>query len=274
MTSHKLYLGDSRDLSYVPDKSVHLVLTSPPYWNLKEYEQGANQLGIINDYQSFIDELNKVWKECYRILVPGGRLVCGVGDVCLSRKKYGKHAVMPLHSDIAVECRKIGFDNLNPILWHKISNAKFEANTSSSFLGKPYEPNAIIKNDIEYILMQRKPGGYRSPTEEQRKNSMIPKENFQNWFSQIWRLPGASTKSGHPAPFPLELAKRLVTMFSFVDDVVLDPFCGSGTTMLAAIETGRNSIGIETEEKYCESTVKRLSGLPIDYEFDFIKTNT
>lgn len=274
MTTHKLYLGDSRDLSYIPDKSVHLVLTSPPYWNLKEYEQGANQLGIINDYQCFIDELNKVWKECYRILVPGGRLVCVVGDVCLSRKKYGKHAVMPLHSDIAVECRKIGFDNLNPILWHKISNAKFEANTSSSFLGKPYEPNAIIKNDLEYILMQRKPGGYRSPTEEQRKNSMIPKEDFQNWFSQIWRLPGASTKSGHPAPFPLELARRLVTMFSFVDDVVLDPFCGSGTTMLAAIETNRNSIGIETEEKYCESTVKRLSGLPIEYEFDFIKTNT
>jgi len=274
MTTHKLYLGDSRDLSYIPDKSVHLILTSPPYWNLKEYEQGANQLGIINDYQCFIDELNKVWKECYRILVPGGRLVCVVGDVCLSRKKYGKHAVMPLHSDIAVECRKIGFDNLNPILWHKISNAKFEANTSSSFLGKPYEPNAIVKNDIEYILMQRKPGGYRSPTEEQRKNSMIPKEDFQNWFSQIWRLPGASTKNGHPAPFPLELAKRLVTMFSFVDDVVLDPFCGSGTTMLAAIETNRNSIGIETEEKYCESTVKRLSGLPIDYEFDFIKTNT
>ncbi len=273
MTTHKLYLGDSRDLSYIPDKSVHLVLTSPPYWNLKEYEQGANQLGIINDYQCFIDELNKVWKECYRILVPGGRLVCVVGDVCLSRKKYGKHAVMPLHSDIAVECRKIGFDNLNPILWHKISNAKFEANTSSSFLGKPYEPNAIVKNDIEYILMQRKPGGYRSPTEEQRKNSMIPKEDFQNWFSQIWRLPGASTKSGHPAPFPLELARRLVTMFSFVDDVVLDPFCGSGTTMLAAIETNRNSIGIETEEKYCESTVKRLSGLPIDYEFHFVKTN-
>ncbi len=274
MTTHKLYLGDSRDLSYIPDKSVHLILTSPPYWNLKEYEQGENQLGIINDYQCFIDELNKVWKECYRILVPGGRLVCVVGDVCLSRKKYGKHAVMPLHSDIAVECRKIGFDNLNPILWHKISNAKFEANTSSSFLGKPYEPNAIVKNDIEYILMQRKPGGYRSPTEEQRKKSMIPKEDFQNWFSQIWRLPGASTKSGHPAPFPLELARRLVTMFSFVDDVVLDPFCGSGTTMLAAIETNRNSIGIETEEKYCESTVKRLSGLPIDYEFDFIKTNT
>ncbi len=274
MTRHKLYRGDSRDLSYIPDKSVHLVLTSPPYWNLKEYEQGANQLGIIDDYQSFIDELNKVWKECYRILAPGGRLVCVVGDVCLSRKKYGKHVVMPLHSDIAVECRKIGFDNLNPILWHKISNAKFEANTSSSFLGKPYEPNAIIKNDIEYILMQRKPGGYRSPTEDQRKNSMIPKEDFQNWFSQIWRLPGASTKSGHPAPFPLELAKRLVTMFSFVNDVVLDPFCGSGTTMLAAIETDRNSIGIETEEKYCELTVKRLSGLTNEYEFDFIKTDT
>lgn len=271
MTNHTLYLGDSRDLSCISDKSVHLVLTSPPYWNLKEYEQGANQLGIINDYQCFIDELNKVWKECYRILVPGGRLVCVVGDVCLSRKKYGKHAVMPLHSDIAVECRKIGFDNLNPILWHKISNAKFEANTNSSFLGKPYEPNAIIKNDIEYILMQRKPGGYRSPTEEQRKNSMIPKEDFQNWFSQIWRLPGASTKNGHPAPFPLELAKRLVMMFSFVGDVVFDPFCGSGTTMLAAIETNRNSIGVETEEKYCQSTFNRLSNLPFDYKFNFIQ---
>lgn len=269
MTDQRLFHGDARNLSFIPDKSVHLVLTSPPYFNLKEYRRGQNQLGIIDDYQSFVDELEKVWKECYRILVPGGRVVCVVGDVCLSRRKYGRHVVMPLHSDIAVSCRKIGFDNLNPILWHKISNASFEANTNCSILGKPYEPNAIIKNDVEYILMERKPGGYRKPTDEQRCASMIDKEDFQNWFSQIWELPGASTKNGHPAPFPLELATRLVKMFSFVGDTVLDPFCGSGTTMIAAINSQRNSIGVETEAFYCDHILSR-----IDNEYGMFKDFT
>ena len=269
MTDQRLFHGDARNLSFIPDKSVHLVLTSPPYFNLKEYRRGQNQLGIIDDYQSFVDELEKVWKECYRILVPGGRVVCVVGDVCLSRRKFGRHVVMPLHSDIAVSCRKIGFDNLNPILWHKISNASFEANTNSSILGKPYEPNAIIKNDVEYILMERKPGGYRKPTNEQRCASMIDKEDFQNWFSQIWELPGASTKNGHPAPFPLELATRLIKMFSFVGDTVLDPFCGSGTTMIAAINSRRNSIGVETEAFYCDHILSR-----IDNEYGLFKDFT
>ena len=274
MGHHTLYCGDARDLSYIADDSVHLVLTSPPYWNLKEYERGEDQLGIIDDYQSFINELSKVWNECYRILVPGGRLVCVVGDVCLSRKKNGKHVVMPLHADITVSCRLIGFDNLNPILWHKISNAKFEANKRSSFLGKPYEPNAIIKNDIEYILMERKPGGYRKPTVEQRTKSMIPKENFQDWFSQIWELPGASTKNGHPAPFPLELATRLVQMYSFVGDTVVDPFCGSGTTMLAAMRTERNSIGVEVEKKYCDCILLRLKNTLFGENLEYIDTIT
>ncbi|EFE90455.1 DNA (cytosine-5-)-methyltransferase [Oribacterium sp. oral taxon 078 str. F0262] len=258
MTQNVLFHADSRDLSFIKDGSVHLILTSPPYFNLKEYRRGDNQLGIINDYQQFVDELEKVWKECYRVLVPGGRIVCVVGDVCLSRRKYGRHVVMPLHSDIAVSCRRIGFDNLNPILWHKISNAAFEANTNSSILGKPYEPNAIIKNDMEYILMERKPGGYRKPTEQQREKSKIDKEDFQSWFTQIWEMPGASTRNGHPAPFPLELATRLVKMFSFVDDVVLDPFCGSGTTMLAAINEGRSAVGVEAEEYYCRYTLDRI----------------
>ena len=273
MTNHLLYHADARDMSYIPDKSVHLVLTSPPYFNLKEYRRGKNQLGILEDYQVFVDELEKVWKECYRILVPGGRIVCVVGDVCLSRKKHGRHVVMPLHSDIAVSCRKIGFDNLNPILWHKITNAKFEANTNSSILGKPYEPNAIIKNDVEYILMERKPGGYRQPTEQQRIESKMDKEDFQNWFCQLWEMPGASTKNGHPAPFPLELANRLVKMFSFVGDTVLDPFCGSGTTMLAAINNGRNSIGVETEAFYCDYSIRRIENnrnMFSDYKFKYI----
>ena len=273
MTEHVLYHADARNLSFIKDNSIHLILTSPPYFNLKEYRKGNNQLGIINDYQLFVDELEKVWRECYRVLVPGGRLVCVVGDVCLSRRKYGRHVVMPLHSDIAVSCRKIGFDNLNPILWHKISNASFEANTRSSILGRPYEPNAIIKNDVEYILMERKPGGYRKPTDIQREASKINKEDYQNWFTQIWKMPGASTRNGHPAPFPLELAMRLVKMFSFVGVTVLDPFSGSGTTMLASINCDRNSVGVETEEYYCKSTMQRLENardIFLEFEVSYV----
>lgn len=256
--SHTLINGDARDLSYLKDESIHLVVTSPPYWILKKYNDSPSQMGHIEDYEEFLQELTKVWKEAYRLLVPGGRLVCVVGDVCLSRKKFGRHLVMPLHSDIVVNCRKIGFDNLNPIIWHKISNATYEINNGGKFLGKPYEPNAIVKNDIEFILMQRKPGGYRKPTLEQRELSMINKDDFSEWFQQFWNISGSSTRE-HPAPFPLELANRLVRMFSFVGDTVLDPFCGTGTTMLASMKANRNSIGVEIDEQYCRSIVKRLS---------------
>ena len=258
MTDHIVYHGDARDLSFIPDESVHLVLTSPPYWNLKEYLGDENQLGKIEDYDVFIGELEKVFRECYRVLVPGGRVACVAGDVCLSRRKYGRHAVMPLHADIVSICRRVGFDNLTPILWYKISNASYEANTRSTILGKPYEPNAVIKNDMEYILMQRKPGGYRKPTQEQREKSMIDKDDFRAWFTQLWRMPGASTRCGHPAPFPYELAQRLVKMFSFCGDTVLDPFCGSGTAMEAAMLCGRNSIGVDVEHAYCELSARRL----------------
>lgn len=254
---HRLIKGDARDLSFLNDRSIHLIVTSPPYWTLKRYRDEPGQLGHIADYEAFLDELIEVWRHCYRILVPGGRLVCVVGDVCLSRRQHGRHVVVPLHSDIAVACRRIGFDNLNPIIWHKISNATYEVNNGSKFLGKPYEPNAIIKNDIEFIIMQRKPGGYRKPTAEQRRLSMIDKEDFEEWFQQLWNLTGASTRD-HPAPFPLELAYRLVRMFSFHGDTVLDPFCGTGTTMLAAMKAGRNSIGVEIDPEYCRMAFRRL----------------
>ncbi len=256
-TTHRVLHGDARDLSILPDSSIHLVVTSPPYWTLKRYNEGRAQLGHIEDYEDFLDELDKVWNECMRVLVPGGRVVCVVGDVCLSRKEFGRHLVMPLHADICVRCRKIGFDNLNPILWLKISNAAFEANTSSKFLGKPYEPNAIIKNDMEFVLMQRKPGGYRQPSIEQRRQSRIPPELFSEWFRQTWTIRGESTKQ-HPAPYPVELAERLVRMFSFVGDTVLDPFFGTGTTSVAAARWGRNSVGIEVDQRYLQLATKRL----------------
>jgi site-specific DNA-methyltransferase (adenine-specific) len=166
--------------------------------------------------------------------------------------------VMPLHADIIVRARKIGFDNLSPIFWYKIANANYEVENGSSFLGKPYEPNAIIKNDVEFILMLRKPGGYRKPTDEQRKASKLTKEEYQQWFQQVWNgLMGESTKH-HPAPFPEELAYRLVRMFSFVGDTVLDPFMGTGTTLLAASRCGRNAIGVEIEPSYVKMARARL----------------
>ena len=256
-TIHRLIQGDARNLSFIPDESVHLVITSPPYWILKKYREHPNQMGHIKDYEKFIGELTKVWKHCYRILVPGGRVVCVVGDVCLSRRKFGRHVVVPLHADIAVSCRKIGFDNLNPIIWYKISKATCEVNNGTVFFGKPFEPNAIIKNDIEFILMQRKPGGYRKPTVEQRQHSMIDKKDYSTWFQQIWDIHGASTRT-HPAPFPLELANRLVRMFSFWDDTVVDPFCGTGTTMLAAMRENRHSIGVEIDPEYCQMALNRF----------------
>ena len=263
MTVHRLINGDSRGLSFLSDASVHLVVTSPPYWNLKRYNENPDQLGHIQDYEAFLCELEKVWRHVYRILVPGGRLVCVVGDVCVARRDFGRHLVFPLHADICVICRRIGFDNLNPIIWHKIANASYEVKNGSKFLGKPYEPNAIIKNDMEFILMQRKPGGYRKPTNAQREASRIGKDDFGRWFQQIWNITGASTKR-HPAPFPLELATRLVRMFSFTGDTVLDPFCGSGTTMVAALRTGRDSIGVEIDPKYCRMSARYLKAETVD----------
>lgn len=259
-TKHSLNLSDARSMEQVRDGSVHLVVTSPPYWTLKEYRDSEGQMGHIEEYDGFLEELDKVWEHCFRALVPGGRLVCVVGDVCLSRRKNnGRHTVVPLHASIQEHCRKIGYDNLAPIIWHKISNAVYEVENGSSFLGKPYEPNSVIKNDIEFILMERKPGGYRTPDVPARVLSVISGENHKKWFQQIWTgLAGASTRY-HPAPYPIELAERLIRMFSFVGDTVLDPFLGTGTTTVAAAKTGRNSIGFEIDEHYFDMAHRRIA---------------
>lgn len=259
---HVIYEGDARDLSHIDDKSVHLVVTSPPYAHLKRYEEHPDQMGHIEDYETFLAELDRVWEECHRVLVPGGRVACVVGDVCISRRKGGRHYVLPLSADIQVRGRQVGFDVLTPIRWLKVANIKLEASNSARFLGKPNLPNGVVKNDIEHILFLRKPGGYRKPTPEMEAASRISTEDYADWFSPVWTISGASTRS-HPAPFPKPLAYRLIRMFSFAGDTVLDPFVGSGTTTLAAIEAGRSSIGIEIEPRYLDLIEKRLEQLTL-----------
>lgn len=258
-TYHDFYRTDATAISFLEPESIHLVITSPPYWILKKYNEHERQLGSIENYDLFIANLDKVWEHCYQALVPGGRLICVVGDVCLSRRKNnGCHTVVPLHATIQEQCRKMGYANVAPIIWHKIANAKLEASGNATFLGKPYEPNAIIKNDIEFILMERKPGGYRSPSFLERAFSVISVKHHKIWFNQIWTgVTGASTRN-HPAPYPLELAQRLIRMFSFVGDIVLDPFLGSGTTAIAAYNSGRNSINVEIDEAYFQRAVARF----------------
>ncbi|HLJ71060.1 MAG TPA: site-specific DNA-methyltransferase [Roseiarcus sp.] len=260
-TEHRLRVGDARDLSWIPDDSIHLVVTSPPYWSLKKYETRDGQLGEILDYEEFLQALDIVWRQCARILVEGGRICCVVGDVCIPRRRTGRHFVMSLHSDIQVRARSLGLDCLTPILWHKIANGVTEAQgNGAGFYGKPYQPGAVVKNDVEYILFMRKPGNYRTTGMLQKALSMLTKEEMQSWFRSFWTdVKGASTRDGHPAPYPAELAERLIRMFSFAGDTVLDPFVGTGSTSVAAIRSGRNSIGVELEPQYLEMAHSRVS---------------
>jgi modification methylase len=257
-TMHRLHLGDARDLSWIPDESVHLVVTSPPYWNLKHYAPGnSSQMGHFEDYDYFLEQLDRVWRECTRVLVGGGRICCVVGDVCLGRKRGGRHYVMPLHSDIQVRARRLDLDCLQPILWYK-SGIDAEGN-GAGFYGKPYQPGGVIKNDIEYILFLRKGGEYRSATALKKALSMLTRTETRTWFRSIWAdVRSRSTREGHPAPYPVELAERLIRMFSFAGDTVLDPFAGTGSTSQAAILSGRYSIANEVEPAYFEIARQRI----------------
>jgi modification methylase len=258
LTRHTIHHRDARDLSCIESSSIHCVVTSPPYAALIKYPGAPGQLGDIDSYELFLNELDKVWQECFRILVPGGRVVCVVGDVCISRREGGRHHVLPLSADIQVRARKTGFDALTPIRWLKVSNIRMEASNSSRFLGKPNLPNGIIKNDLEHILFLRKPGGYRQPSPEQERLSRIETDEYAKLFAPIWSDVTGQIRSVHPAPYPVELARRLIRMFSFVGDTVLDPFAGTGSTAVAAIETGRNSISVDVEAAYVDLIEARL----------------
>ena len=258
-STHTVVQGDARDLSFIPRETVHLVCTSPPYADLIAYPESNGQLGNIASYETFLDEMDKVWAECLRVLVAGGRVACVVGDVCVSRKRAGRHYVLPLSADLQVRARRIGFDVLTPIRWQKVSNIKLEASNSSRFLGKPNLPNGIVKNDLEHILFFRKPGGYRKPTLEMEQRSYISTADYSKWFAPVWTDITGQLRKHHPAPYPIDIPARLIRMFSFAGDTVLDPFAGTGSTALAAAEAGRNSLSIEIEPLYIDLIETRLA---------------
>ena len=258
---HELYQADSRTLPQIDDESVELVVPSPPYFDIKDYGEDVGtegQLGNLSDYDEFLSMLDDVWTECYRTLVPGGRMCVVVGDVLRSRSNYGRHRVLPLHAAIQRRATDIGFDNLAPIVWYKIGNASLESGGNARFLGKPYEPGAVVKNDIEYVLLLRKPGGYRSPTIAERILSAIEADEHQRMFRQLWDDITGEQQGEHPAPYPAELAERLIRMFSFVGDTVLDPFAGTGSTAVGASRSGRSSVSVELEPKYVDIAEERI----------------
>ena len=247
MTEHKIIFGDSRSLNEVKDKSVQLIITSPPYWQLKDY--GADdQIGFNDSYEEYINNLNLVWQECYRVLSDGCRMCINIGDQFARSVYYGRYKVIPIRTEIIRFCESIGMDYMGAIIWQKATTM----NTSGggAIMGSfPYPRNGILKMDYEFILLFKKLGKAPKPTEEQKQRSVITKEEWSQYFSSHWCFNGVKQYE-HIAMFPEELPKRLIKMFSFVGETILDPFAGSGTTSLAAKHLGRNSIGYEINKSF------------------------
>ncbi|MBO5288379.1 MAG: thermonuclease family protein [Clostridia bacterium] len=247
MTEHKIIFGDSRSLNQIEDKSVQLIITSPPYWQLKDYGT-KDQIGFNDSYEAYINNLNLVWKECDRVLADGCRLCINIGDQFARSVYYGRYKVIPIRTEIIRFCESLGMDYMGAIIWQKTTTM----NTSGggAIMGSfPYPRNGILKMDYEFILLFKKLGNPPKPTPQQKADSEISKEEWGQYFSSHWNFNGVK-QTGHIAMFPEELPKRLIKMFSFVGETVFDPFAGSGTTSLAAKNLGRNSIGYEINREF------------------------
>ena len=246
-TNHKIIIGDSRNMAELKNKSVHLVITSPPYWQLKDYGS-ANQIGFNDTYENYINNLNLVWKECFRVLNDGCRLCINIGDQFARSVYYGRYKIIPIRTEIIKFCETIGFDYMGAIIWQKATtmNTTGGATVMGSF---PYPRNGIIKLDYEFILIFKKVGSSPTVSKEIKEKSKMSTEEWNQYFFGHWNFNGAK-QDKHLAMYPEELPKRLIKMFSFVGDSVLDPFLGSGTTTLAAINLDRSSVGYEINEKY------------------------
>ena len=270
-TTHKIITGDSRQMNLLPDESVHLVITSPPYWQLKDYG-ATNQIGYHESYESYINNLNLVWKECHRVLHPGCRLCINIGDQFARSVYYGRYKVIPIRTEIIKFCETIGFDYMGAIIWQKVTttNTTGGATIMGSF---PYPRNGILKIDYEFILLFKKQGNPPKPTHQQKELSVISKENWNTYFSGHWYFAGTK-QEGHIAMFPEELPARLIRMFAFAGDTVLDPFLGSGTTSMAARNLGRHSIGYEINEDFIPIIKRKLQTEQVDLygtEYVFLK---
>lgn len=246
-TEHKIINGDSRQMSLLEDKSVHLVITSPPYWQLKDYGT-ENQIGYHDTYEKYINNLNLVWKECYRVLHNGCRLCINIGDQFARAIYYGRYKVIPIREEIIKFCEIIGFDYMGAIIWQKVTTS----NTTGGGIqmgSYPYPRNGILKIDYEFIVILKKPGEAPKPSKELKEQSKMTAEEWNTFFAGHWNFSGAR-QNNHIAMFPEELPRRLIKMFSFAGDTVLDPFAGSGTTNLAAKNNFRNSIGYEVNKEF------------------------
>jgi DNA modification methylase len=256
-THHKVIIGDSRCMREVPDESVHLVVTSPPYWQLKDYGD-SRQIGFDDSYEAYINNLSLVWSECHRVLARGCRLCVNVGDQFARSVYYGRYKVIPIRTEITKFCETIGFDYMGAIIWQKVTtcNTTGGATIMGSF---PYPRNGILKLDYEFILIFKKHGVVPPVTQEIKEQSRLTTEEWNRFFAGHWNIPGEK-QDDHLAMFPEEIPRRLIRMFSFVEDTVLDPFLGSGTTSLAARNLGRNSIGYEINPDFA-ALIRRKLGL-------------
>ena len=256
-TLHQVIIGDSRHMTEVKDELVHLVITSPPYWQLKDYGV-KDQIGFNDSYQDYIDNLNKVWKECYRVLHPGCRLCINIGDQFARAIIYGRYKVIPIRTEIIKFCESIGFDYMGGIIWQKVTTCKTTG--GATVMGSyPYPRGGIIKIDYEFIVIFKKLGKDPKPSQEIKEKSKLTQQEWNDYFNGHWNFPGEKQNS-HIAMFPKELPRRLVKMFSFYGDTVLDPFLGSGTTSRAALDLGRSSIGYEINQDFLE-TIKEKIGI-------------
>lgn len=255
MLSAKIIIGDCRKMKELQDNSIDLVVTSPPYWHIKNYGI-KEQIGYGQSLHEYLKDIYIVWKECFRVLKPGARLCINIGDQFLRSVVYGKYKVAPLHSEVITQCEKIGFDYMGSIIWQKKTtmNTTGGANVMGSY---PYPPSGLIEIDYEFILIFKKPGKKIAPSEEIKERSKLTKEEWKEYFSGHWNFPG-ERQIDHEAMFPEELPKRLIKMFTFINDIVLDPFLGSGTTIKAALNLGRNAIGYEINEKFLPIIKKKI----------------